>query len=137
MRSLQNSNYFQVTIAILGMIIPLATMGIPFKYQTSVFDILRPIQLVASGLLTFGLLKHRSLHKKEIVLTWLICSSVFLAGIFYNFLQYTWRFFADETILIISVTLLAVAALMCGMMYVMYNAYVKLIDDNDEKLLPA
>ncbi|KAH8369504.1 uncharacterized protein LOC110184075 [Drosophila serrata] len=137
MCSVQNSKKVQVTIAILGIIIPLATMGIPFKYQTSVFAILRPIELVASGLLIFGLLKQRSVHKKEIILTWLICSSVFIAGILYNFLQYTWLFYKDEISAIISGILLPVVALMCGMMYVMYNAYVKLIDDSDEKLLPA
>ncbi|KAH8337045.1 uncharacterized protein [Drosophila kikkawai] len=134
---IRNSKYLQLAIGFLGIIIPLATMGIPYKYQTSVLDILRPIELVASGLLIFGLLKQQSLHKKEIILTWLICSLAFIAGILYNFLQYTWRFFADETSMIISGILLAVSALMCGMMYVMYNSYVKLIDDSDEKLLPA
>lgn len=70
---------------------------------------LRLIEMVASGLLIFGLLKQRSLHKKEIVLSWLICSLAFLAAILYNFFQYAYLIFVNSNAAICCGVLLAVA----------------------------
>ncbi|KAH8402102.1 hypothetical protein KR009_009744 [Drosophila setifemur] len=132
MGCIQDSKIGLVIIGLAGIVISSATLALPYRYQTMALQICRLIEWVASILVIFGLLQKRTIHKAQFVLIWLICSLVFTTSILYNF-----SYFGSEHIEYIGILFIVMAG-MTGLMYVMYNGYVKLIDDEkDVTMLPA
>ncbi|XP_033248354.1 uncharacterized protein LOC117188501 [Drosophila miranda] len=139
MRAIFNSRFLQFTIGLMGIIVSSATMGIPYTLQTKVLAIVRALELTASGLLIFGLVKKRDLHKSKIMMVWLICTLLFVAGLFYNMFEGFWMFhrISVATSIIVTASLLGAAAVLSGMMYVVYSGYERLVDGTDEQILTA
>ncbi|KAH8270894.1 hypothetical protein KR018_011723 [Drosophila ironensis] len=137
MESCLNSKFTQVAVGVAGIIISVATAAFGSYYQTPVLEILRPIELVASGLLIFGILKRHHILKPQIVLIWLACSLLFTCGMFHTFWAYSEMGYVNAVHPEMKAYVLAMAGVMSGMMYVMYNAYVQLIDGADDVKLLA
>ncbi|BFG05952.1 uncharacterized protein DMAD_04561 [Drosophila madeirensis] len=139
MRAIFNSRLLQFTIGLMGVIVSSATMAIPYLLQTKLLGIVRALELTASALLIFGLVKKRDLNKPKIMVVWLICSLMFVTGILYNMFEGFWMFYRIDvlTSIIVTASSLAAVALMSGMMCVVYNGYERLVDGNDEQILTA
>ncbi|XP_022224270.2 uncharacterized protein LOC111075363 [Drosophila obscura] len=139
MRAIFNSRLLQFTIGLMGIIVASATMAIPYLLQSKVLGIVRALELTASGLLIFGLVKKRDLNKPKIMMVWLVCSLLFVTGIFYNIFEGFWMFYRIGvlTSIIVTASSLVAAAVMSGLMVVVYNGYERLVDGNDEQILTA
>ncbi|XP_046865493.1 uncharacterized protein LOC111518920 [Drosophila willistoni] len=114
-------HFLQLTIALLGIGLPVAKWSrywLCFVRTTRVLQLGQAIEMTASILLLFGILKAEAHHKAPIILIWLFATLIYFSTIIYNMIDYE-----NDSIYAYQYVVTALIALM---MYINYGFYIKI-----------
>ncbi|XP_032590658.1 uncharacterized protein LOC116805039 [Drosophila grimshawi] len=128
---LLNARKPQISICLLVMGLALATRVLPFQSRTDNLDRVHVLQLVATVVLVFGVLKAHQQHKANLMLFWLLSTAVlifttWIYGILEFFDTYhLWSNWIWNALLVITFTW-SVSAVFSYIFIMMYDQYVEL-----------
>ncbi|XP_060654491.1 uncharacterized protein LOC132790076 isoform X1 [Drosophila nasuta] len=124
-----------IIIGLIVMGLSLSTCLLSYRNQREYLDVLRPLQIFATAIMIYGILKAHPAHMPKMLLFWLAASSIFCTILIYVCLDYitnyNYRYYRTEWYIGTVAPLLAAAGV-AYMMNKIYEEYVELTLGADE-----
>ncbi|KAM8712751.1 hypothetical protein ACLKA7_013134 [Drosophila subpalustris] len=120
-----------VAIGLIVMGLAFVTFAYPSNVQTFL-NVIQGLQLTATVSLIYGILKKDPLHKDKFLLFWMVSTAIFFFALVFCSFSYMGEYHYEDFFVVMLILLgmwIAAAAVAC-FVYLMYQEYIELTQNN-------